>query len=205
MTMRYLNLNPFLAQAVFNGEKTEIRLPVAGKYESRNTWKVGDKIWIREAFRIVCPPDKICDKGSNKLMDCQDCKGKKIQYKAVDSRLADDWRLSSCMPRWAGRMMIKIEDVRIENLQKITEDEAIAEGIVAGFVELPTPLHSTLRYIAPGVVMTNGEGERDNYAPAHCSARAAFEVLWDNGPGKKAGLDWDSNPLVWVLGFKRIS
>lgn len=42
----------------------------------------------------------------------------------------------------------------------------------------------------------------DEYNPSYTTARDAYSGLWEsiNGPGS-----WDTNPLVWVVAFKRVA
>ena len=87
------------------------------------------------------------------------------------------WRPSIHMPRWAFRLVLEITDVRVEQLQAISEADALAEGII----ELNG------RYTCHG-------GKYECRSP-----RAAFIEQWDSTGG-----DWDSNPWVWVIEFKRV-
>lgn len=78
------------------------------------------------------------------------------------------------MPRWASRITLEITDIRVERVQDIHEEDAIAEGIDP----------RKLSYLS---------GER---------AVTKFSVLW-NSIYAADGLGWDVNPWVWVVTFKR--
>lgn len=84
------------------------------------------------------------------------------------------------MPRWASRINLVVTDVRVQRLQEISEEDAIAEG-VRGVHQLGDELCKA------GTVI-------------HASASVAFMVLWEsiNGPGS-----WDANPWVYALTFER--
>ncbi len=90
------------------------------------------------------------------------------------------WRRSIHMPRWASRILLEITDVRVQRLQEISQDDAVAEG--CDDIRDMKPL--------PGRVMYAG-GPRD-----------AYQILWEsiNGAGS-----WDANPWVWAITFKRIT
>lgn len=86
------------------------------------------------------------------------------------------WRPSIHMPRWASRILLEITDVRVERLQDISEQQALAEGVM-----------SAERDIGP-----DGNG----YSPLEL-----FGGLWV----KLNGMDsWSANPWVWVVEFKRV-
>jgi hypothetical protein len=86
------------------------------------------------------------------------------------------WRPSIHMPRWASRITLEVAGVRVERLQEITPDDAIAEGVF-------------------------GEG-RYNTQPGMPYPVATFAALWDSINDKRA--PWASNPWVWVVEFRRI-
>lgn len=83
------------------------------------------------------------------------------------------WRPSIHMPRRASRIMLEVTSVQVERLQEISEADALKEGCRAGTWEYD-----------------NGEGTE--------SARESFECLWDS-----IYQNWDKNPWVWVVEFKR--
>ena len=94
------------------------------------------------------------------------------------------WKPSIYMPKEAARIWLKVTDVRVERLQKITEDGAKAEGAIdnRGFIHSP-----------------NNEYDRIHTAREH------FAEIW-NSTIKKSDLDrygWDASPWVWVIEFER--
>ena len=86
------------------------------------------------------------------------------------------WLSPLHMPRWASRLHLFIEEIRIERLQDITEADAIAESI--------QPYHRKCTSNEPGCTV---------------SAKARYARLWDQINGERAS--WASNPWVWKLTF----
>ncbi len=85
----------------------------------------------------------------------------------------------------------RIKSVRAERLQDISEEDAIAEGIIKSVKSAPT---SRSRHVIGYVV----DPEKDGYFSSH---KDAFETaVWRNLPYKPP-LDWDGNPWVWVYEF----
>jgi len=87
------------------------------------------------------------------------------------------WKPSIHMPRAACRILLEITDVRVERLQDISRAEIRAEGL-----QCPPELASD--DVSPNY--------RDWYP-------AAWKELWNSTGG-----DWDGNPWVWVVEFKRV-
>ncbi|MEB3169133.1 MAG: hypothetical protein VKK97_10435, partial [Synechococcaceae cyanobacterium] len=88
------------------------------------------------------------------------------------------WRPSIHMPRWASRITLEITGVRVERLQQISEDDAIAEGVT------PTmPIY----------------GDCGGFE--HQGGRDAFWRLWESINGSDS---WHANPWVWVVEFQRV-
>lgn len=78
------------------------------------------------------------------------------------------------MPRWASRLLLEITAVRVERVQEISEEDAIAEGV---------------------------RGDETCYDQA--SARMCFEARWDSLNARR-GYGWAENPWVWVISFRRV-
>lgn len=140
---------------------TEVRCPYGS---------FGDRLWVRETFRPIMS-------GMNEG---------EWDYRADDPSASGigfiPWKPSIFMPRQASRITLQVEAVRVERLQDITDEDAIAEGM--------HKFHGVGFY-----------GYDPNGTPGTCvgdSAGEAFRLLWDkiNGNGS-----WDVNPWVWVVSF----
>ena len=94
-----------------------------------------------------------------------------------DDRTA--WKPSIHMPRIASRILLEITDVRVERLQDISEEQAMAEGIAKH----------------PGGGYHVEDGKHYWASPID-----SFAGLWSS-----VGGDWDANPWVWVVEFKRVT
>ena len=143
----------------------------------------GDRLWVREAW--ANHPDY--PESTNRAI-----------YRA-DRGVEHDvprWRPSIHMPRWASRITLEITGVRVERLQDISEEDALAEGIVCENVIVSS-------YYANG----HHEVSDDRYFFDGCddegfdSAHDAYASLWEsiNGAGS-----WEENPWVWVVAFRRV-
>jgi hypothetical protein len=137
----------------------------------------GDILWVRETWCQL----PISPGGHTRIPG-------RYYYKADPEMRPEGWRgnwkPSIHMPKEAARLYLKVKDVRIERLQEISEDDALAEGADAG------------EYLDEhGNLM-------DVYYP-----HEDFVRIW-NSTVKKADLPcygWDANPWVWVIEFERIN
>jgi hypothetical protein len=93
------------------------------------------------------------------------------------------WKPSIHMPRVASRILLEVVGVRVERVQSINADDAMAEGIVR---------------MADGGYASGKDGAHYHAASAWHSYASLWEAI--NGPGS-----WEANPWVWVVEFRRTS
>ncbi|HGN0305338.1 TPA: hypothetical protein ACKRID_003404 [Proteus mirabilis] len=165
--------------------------------------KVGDRLWVRETFALLGNEDGFCVDWNDNILKAGEEQAA-IIYKASCEKkdgdyglwsIPDDadwkphtdnrkyegaWRPSIHMPRWASRITLEITDVRVERLNDISQSDAIAEGA--------PPSHPTIDAIS-----------RECGFPDF--SRSWFGQTWWHIYGKK---NWQDNPWVWVIEFKRI-
>lgn len=105
-------------------------MPVGGVFQ--DAWQkpfgtVGDRLWVRETWRVDGVNRAIALKGEASYRD-------EGVYRAdlIGDRMIDDapWIPSIHMPRWASRIDLEITAVRVERVQDISENDAFREGIV---------------------------------------------------------------------------
>lgn len=182
-----------------DGEAWRARCPFGEQGRSR--------LWVRETCWIA-PPDF----GDADLTTHTDPEGRRrcVSYAASmdgeSERCARDYGLkptpSIFMPRWASRLTLELTDVRLEQLQDISDADACAEGAQC-FFDLPRgPLDLAHPY--QGLHVPSRWSMFDPLDTDHClgSARHAFGNAWDIINGKRA--PWSANPYVWALTFKRL-
>nr|WP_218175480.1 hypothetical protein [Pseudomonas reactans] len=151
--------------------------------------KPGDRLWVRETwycdhFEVMRGPYLKPDG-----LDIGEAIDDGTLVYAADGLTpyeADQpiWKPSIHMPRWASRILLEITDVRVERLQDITEEQAKTEGVrlYTDHAELGDWWH------VEGI---------ETYS---ADPRKSFELLWSS-----VGGDWEANPWVWVVEFKRVT
>lgn len=133
---------------------------------------VGDRLWVRETYTT-----------GNGVVHAH-----RINYRADDEWKPPGatWRSPRFMPRTASRITLEITGVRVERVQDISRDDAIAEGLIRKEGVLETWWQNGL------------EREGTFLSPVEC-----YRELWDSINGKRA--PWASNPWVWVISFRRVT
>ena len=141
-----------------------------------NGFRVGDRLWVREAF--IGPYAYEVNE-----YPPRDWGNKAIWFPAdgpvPEKHAGQFWhraRPSIHMPRWASRMTLTVTDVRVQRLQDISAADAMAEGcdaVLALTIKRPNGAH-------PG------------------NPRECYCDLWNSlhGPGA-----WDANPWVVAVTF----
>jgi hypothetical protein len=151
--------------------------------------RVGSPLWVRETYYYEThmesldddPPDLPDGRYRRRLVYRAD----NPDYPVKDGVGPNRWTPSIHMPRWASRITLEVTDIRAEQLQDISEEEAIMEGI--------EPLGSPYLGRYRDYHQLSGEG-------ALC-ARDSFASLWDT-INHDRGFGWWVNPWVWAISFK---
>ena len=156
-----------------------------------------DRLWMRE--RALLTPSNYAGatydattRTSTNIGSVTDPTGDRrvVLYEADTSR--DDiaealghgarWTGAAWLPRWAARpARLDVVSIRIERLHAITEEDAIAEGVVPFFT----------RFTGIGREQTLTTGERC----VDAEHRASFAVSWDERFGDR--VLWKANPWIW--------
>lgn len=137
-----------------------------------------DKLSIAERTCPICPGDILYVRESYSELSFG------YVYKADGENIDHlgnviKWHPSIHMPKEAARIWLKVTDVRVERLQEISAESALAEG-------------------ADKYIHTNG-GLDENMTIT------SFIGIW-NSTIKKSDIDrygWDASPWVWVIEFER--
>lgn len=160
-----------------------------------------DRLWVREShaqvFEVDIPEGRpvgpIGTSGSPgrpgwkcRYVYRADGEMPNVQWHHIGDSQPVRWTPSIHMPRDASRILLEITNVRVERLQDITEEQAVAEG-----VDRPENIRDV-------DVWDGAERELFN---AMNQPRDRFKRLWADINGAES---WDANPWVWVVEFKRV-
>lgn len=141
--------------------------------------QAGDVLWVRETW---CDPEDNHGNSPGNL------------YKADFGPEPVDWiwKPSIHMPKEACRIFLKVISIRVERLQDISEQDAIAEG-----VKLHHRGKHYLNYEDEHYKVTQFIYNLD-------TAVESYKSLWRliNGRDSWNKSSWDNNPWVWVVEFE---
>ena len=156
----------------------EFRLPDCISYEDMQfrwnpPYHADDILYVRETWSpVFVVPRRYLYK-----VECKEAENIPIK-----------WHPSIHMPKEATRIWLKVNDVRVERLQEITEEQAKREGIQ--YDECPTGF--------------TWKKETDMHN-CYTTPIGAMQALW-NSTIKKSDIDrygWYASPWVWVIEFER--
>lgn len=197
MKERGIIFNAEMVRAILDGRKTQTRRIVKNVMPDNGIWlkkptktrsgttthvldapkhnlcplgKIGDRLYVREAFKTgVCTESTIAYKATHKPSDLEEGWYEEIK-----------WTPSIHMPRRYSRITLEITDVRVEQLQDISKQDAISEGAPQGHYSID--------------VISRRFGFPD-------FSRSWFAQIWMDIYGEDS---WSSNPWVWVIEFKKV-
>jgi hypothetical protein len=218
-TMTRRTIKPRRHASLFDGTWTDAYVLNPGNAEWRDEevrYRVGDLLWCREAWQTVAAFDHLnaTQIAERCLEDGYKQPWASILYRADGERRgsAVEWytvgigcggdpgrqRVGRFMPCWASRITLEVTGVKVERLQNISDDDAIAEGVYeTAFYE-----DAAFRAIAG--------------AP-WSAEQLAFTDLWNSinpqqvpvydEDGRKIGMEpnparWEANPLVAAITFR---
>jgi hypothetical protein len=147
---------------------------------------VGDVLWVRETFRSIE----------------QDFGNPRYEYKATEIiNLKDKWKPSLFMPKKACRFFLQIKSITVEQLNEISEEDSIAEGVES--------CNSVKQKFGctPMVMKLYRDYERKDNSLIDYPCNGfdnpilSFQTLWESINGKDS---WNKNPWVWVIEFEQI-
>jgi hypothetical protein len=144
--------------------------------------EVGDVLWVREAW---CVSDKYDNLKPSQLLPHEVLDGYDARIHYLDGTgpkpdWAGKYRHARFMPRWVSRTLVRVVNVRKEQLQDITDDDARLEG------------------------MTWDAEEYGEYNAYFTSPVGNYAILWDE-LHKPPGDRWEDDPEVYRIEFERFT
>jgi hypothetical protein len=186
-------------QPIFKDKMFELKNCQGMAYQFRSIapfyapYAVGDRLYQQEPYKVMagynttdgyvlqgiyCDDKKHFNEFITKKEAIKFCK-RKYPHRATSARF-----MYKSLARW----WYVVTGVRVEQVQDISEEDALAEGIEA---QPPSP------NLDAGLAMNWGIGQ-GRYDPGY---KFGFKKLWNSTYGPDA---WARNDWVWVTEFKRI-
>lgn len=151
-------------------------------YRWPRTAAVGDRLYVREAWHAARSLDSTPPRDIPRDAD--------IEHAATARGYAEiglkgKVRPGMHMPRWASRLTLIVTEVRVQRLQDISREDAIAEGLI----QMPS---------ATSLAVEMGcdwgfEGDSRYGSPV-----SAYAALWDSLNAQR-GYGWSANP--WIVAY----
>ncbi|HAH2094219.1 TPA: hypothetical protein HH137_002881 [Escherichia coli] len=183
---RGMIFNDEMVRAILGGNKTQTRRIVEEKFYGRAVaaellakhcpyGQPGDRIWVRETYRVHGKATDVATLVYRaSVRNSWTEQTHRVPVDVCNKPVSEKWTPSIHMPRWASRILLEITDVRVERLHDMSEADAKAEGATPATYKI---------------------------TPSEAVYRVGFGDIWRSIYGQD---NWLSNPLVWVIEFKRI-
>lgn len=185
MTRRVQTLDVSAARRIENTAAGPIACEYDRRWPVRTKFAAGDRLWVRETWAVGSIYDGVAPRDINPDGKPGWCG---IRYAATDGRVGIKDRPSIHMPRWASRLTLVVAAVRVERLQDISEEDAIAEGIEKDHAVGMPSIWGWRDYL-----------RGDDISKRHfADPRESFRTLWESINGHGA---WEANPWVTVTSF----
>ncbi|MBK7885494.1 MAG: hypothetical protein IPJ81_18145 [Chitinophagaceae bacterium] len=163
----------------------DLNKPFIGILDDCPYGQLGDVLWVRETWCYM-------DASPNNCAYKEDFGSEPVSW---------NWKPSIYMSKEVCRLFLKVKSIKVERLQDITEEDAIAEGVQDASCTDHTTCPSSLCKDGCSAKGTYYNYPTDFDGEPCYSAVESFEQLWQSINGEKS---WDANPWVWVIKFERI-
>ena len=185
--VRYDDDNPRAVRCPFGatGNRLWAREPFA-----RNGFDVGERVYYR------------ADGASQFMGEMRESNGNVTRYftdrweKNGERRSGSDWNPATRMPRWASRLTLEVESVRVQRLHALTDADAASE-CAEQYID---SLDGRAWDIAVERWCRNTKIVTPDAFKA--SQKGAFVLTWDR---RFRDTPWKCNPWVWALTFKVVT
>jgi len=184
--------------------------------------QIGDHLWVRETWGMISPDAE----GDERWYQIRQGRPFRLHPESnpVDGIAGaiyrtdgefefapgyPKWRSARHMPRWASRITLEVTNVRVQRVQEISEQDAVAEGLAVqlgdgkgfrwngpGYLDVSTEMYHVADL---NMLCRCSVGKALSLTPARC----AFRVLWNTLYAKR-DLGWDDNPWVFAATFRRL-
>jgi len=199
-------------------------------------WKVGNHLWVKEdwkpgawrndgrvAIDYMASPELtrtpwayMGDQANNyitrwliELSDIGLIPNHDGRYEWQHGKSPFKWKRAMYMPRFASRILLEITNIRVERVQDITEEDAIAEGIISDYDYAYRAGEDNL-FPCP---WCNGYGVHEALGHdygiteidcTYCNTpKKRYRIIWDSLNAKR-GYPWKNNDWVWRIEFRKV-
>jgi hypothetical protein len=167
----------------------------------------GDRLYVREAW------DLVQEDGYEEQTDWKSWTGKLpdshpdgwvLMFRADQEPLEDGpWRPSIYMPRWASRILFRVEDIEVRRLRTITLEEIKLDGIQIPAVKREGGASPLIRISGRYRPVDYVGGKPFTEWTEDDLYRSHFASGWDEAYAKR-GFAWAGNPWCWYIKLKKL-